>query len=609
MDGHQGHLVLPRLLVVGVGEEHGVLEVAGERRLLLLLRRQVAVPGLAVLLVGAYGVHELPEVVRPFLRLLVGVALVGLVEARGVADPRCGLVGGDAGGEVHALGDVLDEVHQSRERPLREPAELDLGAGGGLPQGHAPGGGHLEEAAHRGVAETPRRLVGHTGERLVVVGVHGELEVGHEVLHLQAAEEGRPGVDCVGDARLYQGVLDGAGLRVGPVEDGEVPVLASAFAHLRLDGVSHEAGFVLLRVCGLQDDAASLFRTAEALFLEPVRVVRDEVVRRRDDVLRRAVVLLQFHHAAAGIVFLEADDVLDPCAPEGVDGLGVIAHHADVLVQPGEPLQDGVLGDVRVLVLVHEDVVEAAGDYPEHVGVVRQEHVGVQEDVVEVHHGHAVAGVAVGDEDAARQGPSGPGVAALLLGVGRVGVGRHEVVLAAGDDGLDRLGLVSGILFLVAEHVLLGPLLLRGTAVRHDLADAALQRGQRVVLVQDGEVRRVVDPLGERAEETDEHRVERAHADPPGGVALEGDDARAHLVGRLLREGEREDPLGRDALRQQVGDPDREDAGLAASGARVDEHRAERRGCRLPLCRVEPFEHGSDGMGRVGHIANIVLFC
>ena len=48
-------------------------------------------------------------------------------------------------------------------------------------------------------------------------------------------------------------------------------------------------------------------------------------------------------------------------------------------------------------------------------------------------------------------------------------------------------------------------------------------------------------------------------------------EARAHLAGRLVGEGHREDAVGRHPLRgDEVGDPVRDDAGFAA--ARAGEH-------------------------------------
>ena len=58
--------------------------------------------------------------------------------------------------------------------------------------------------------------------------------------------------------------------------------------------------------------------------------------------------------------------------------------------------------------------------------------------------------------------------------------------------------------------------------------------------------------------------MERADPQATRIAAQELGDTRAHLAGSLVREGDREDALRRDAvLRDEVGDPRRQDSGLA----------------------------------------------
>ena len=74
---------------------------------------------------------------------------------------------------------------------------------------------------------------------------------------------------------------------------------------------------------------------------------------------RRAVVLLEPDLLRAGEVALEAQDVLHLRAAPAVDRLVVVADGADVPLLAGEELQELELRDVRVLVLVDEQVAEA----------------------------------------------------------------------------------------------------------------------------------------------------------------------------------------------------------------------------------------------------------
>ena len=87
-----------------------------------------------------------------------------------------------------------------------------------------------------------------------------------------------------------------------------------------------------------------------------VFVVGDDAVGGIDDVLRRPVVLLEFVEGKIRVVLLEVEDVLDVGAAETVNRLGVVTDDTEVLTQGRELLDDEVLGEVGVLVLVHQDV-------------------------------------------------------------------------------------------------------------------------------------------------------------------------------------------------------------------------------------------------------------
>jgi hypothetical protein len=59
-------------------------------------------------------------------------------------------------------------------------------------------------------------------------------------------------------------------------------------------------------------------------------------------------------------ILAEALDVLDLRAAPAVDRLIVVAHGHDGDHEPGQHPQPGVLDRVRVLELIHEDLLEAA---------------------------------------------------------------------------------------------------------------------------------------------------------------------------------------------------------------------------------------------------------
>ena len=85
-----------------------------------------------------------------------------------------------------------------------------------------------------------------------------------------------------------------------------------------------------------------------------------------------------------GILLLEAEDILDIGSPEAVDGLVVVAHHADILPASGQKPCQEVLEVVGILVLVDEDIAELLLVVGPHLLVLLEQMDGVEDNVVEV---------------------------------------------------------------------------------------------------------------------------------------------------------------------------------------------------------------------------------
>ena len=97
---------------------------------------------------------------------------------------------------------------------------------------------------------------------------------------------------------------------------------------------------------------------------KPALVLGRDGVGDVEDLLRGAVVALEQHRAGVREHVGEAEDVTGARRAEAVDRLEVVADHAEA-PSPAMQLPDDVhLQRVDVLVLVHEHVLEAAGDRP-----------------------------------------------------------------------------------------------------------------------------------------------------------------------------------------------------------------------------------------------------
>ena len=421
---------------------------------------------------------------------------------------------------------------------------------------------------HRRLADAACGEVDDAHQALVVVWVHSQAHVAQRVLHLLAAVERDALVYAVRYVAAAQRVLHSARQRVLAVEDGEVAVFGVLPYVYVLYRVCHAVALVAFVVAAHQAYAAALVVVAPQLLLYLVAVVAYDAVGGVHDGLRGAVVLLQLEELHLRVVALEVEDVLYVGSAEGVDALCVVAHHADVLVSGSQFLDDEILRIVRVLVLVNHDVAEPLLVFEQHVGEVPQQHVHVEQQVVEVHGVAVVQPLVVHGVDLSHGGPLGVLVGLVYFRVLHVVLRREQVALGHRDAPQHVAGLVG----LGVEVQLL-----------HNLLDGRLL----VVGVVDGEAVGVAQAVAVGAQHAGEDRVEGAHPDVACLGAHQLDDALLHLACRLVGEGQRQYAEGVHALLYQVRYAVGQRACLAAAGAGDDHHRPFRALRRLALRFVQ----------------------
>ncbi len=299
---------------------------------------------------------------------------------------------------------------------------------------------------------------------------------------------------------------------------------------------------------------------------EPALVGLDQPRGGGEDVGGGAVVALQPHHLGAGEVALEAQDVVHLGAAPAVDRLVVVADAAEVLPSLRQQPQPQVLRDVRVLVLVDQDVFEPIVEIGQHVGVLGEDGQVVQQEIAEV------AGV---------QHPQPVLVERVELAAAIVGEGRAFRRRQLGRDPAAVLPVVDQ-----AGEVARGPALGVDVLGLQQLLDQPLL----VVDVDDGEARLQPHQLGVAAQNLRGDRVEGADpAQPLGHRPDDVGDPRAHLAGGLVGEGDRQQlPRPGAASGEDVRQPRRQHPGLAGAGARQHQHRPVDRLHGLALLRVQP---------------------
>ena len=214
--------------------------------------------------------------------------------------------------------------------------------------------------------------------------VGDQAEVGDEVLYLLALVEPDAAHEEVWHVVTQAHLLECARLRVHAVHNGEVGGTA-AIASEVLDLVDDELRLVVLVVALVHGDGDALAQVGEEVLLQPLAIGGDDVLGGLEDRLGGAVVLFEGDLLGVVEVLLEAEYVADVSISPRVDRLVGVAHDAEVAVLSRELLGDLILGDVGVLELVDHDMDVPVTVALDHVGVVAEQRVRFEDQVVEVY--------------------------------------------------------------------------------------------------------------------------------------------------------------------------------------------------------------------------------
>ena len=182
-------------------------------------------------------------------------------------------------------------------------------------------------------------------------------------------------------------------------------------------------------------------RAPRELLADAARRGLDHGGGRVQDAPAGAIVALEADQCRLGELALEVAQVLGGGAAEAVDRLVVVPDHGDVALVLHEQPQQHSLGEVRVLVLVHQHVPEAPPCPLAHVRLLVEEAEGAQDQVAEVQGAPlgeqaVVVRVQVRELELARGRAAGRVVLRLLaqaLGIGAVVARRDHLVLQAVD--------------------------------------------------------------------------------------------------------------------------------------------------------------------------------
>ena len=536
---HQKDFFTSVLRVVQVGDQRDLLQEAGKRGLLgrfLIVGDltdqfvDIGDPVFSVLVVGTEKVviiicliDDLPQKVGETM------ALLKFPQLQDQADEGLYFGSGAAQG-----CDISAPLHGLEESDVAGHSVI----------GESPDGGQADSALWH-IQDTPH------GD-LVLSVLHG-LEISDHIADLSAVVEIGAAHHVVGDASENKALFQRSGLRVGPVEHGEIPVaevpVASAFFR---DVVRHKGRFVPGRGKLPQMDLRAFSSVCPQGFGFPPRVVADHGVGRVQHVLGGPVVLLQFDHKGVRINFFKIQNIADICAAESVDGLVVIADDAQISVFAGQQAHQFELRVVGILVLVHHDIAEPVLVRSQDLIVGVEQFHGLHQKIVEIQRivlfqPLLVFLVGVRDAHIAKA------QAFIFLPVQQR---SHQLILGGGN---------------LAENLALPKVL----GVNLQVFAHLLHQGFLVVRIVDGEGGLVAQIFDMAAQDPHTHGVESGDPDALRAEADQLVDALSHLSRRFVGESDGKNIPGIDpALVQKIGDPVRDHSGLAAPGTGQDQNRA-----------------------------------
>ncbi len=411
-------------------------------------------------------------------------------------------------------------------------------------------------------------------ERNFVARIGDELEISRRILDVRLLEEPDAAGDGEGDLPPGQLQLQFERVEMRPVKHGDI-VQVHAFLRQFHHALRDERGLLPGVHARDQRGLEAGFARRREVLGKLIHVRGDGGVGDVEDFRRAAVIGFDLENLRAGITLGEFEDVREIRAAPGVDALGVVADHRDVVMARGQQVNQIALELVRVLVFVHEDELEAALVMFAHVGVVLKELEPEREQVVEIHRvGRALAlGVKVG-----QAGNFLIQIAVALVPVEQI----NELLVQQFADGFVR---VDGEGENFIQHVRFGEM--RAFGFDFGVGDAGLDQILGVVAVKNGEIAPVTERVGVGTEHAGADGMKGAAPKLAQLVAEQIGHAPHHFAGGLVGERQQQNPVGGDALLQQIGDAIGERARLARTRAGDDERRAGRRGDGGQLLRIQ----------------------
>ena len=147
---------------------------------------------------------------------------------------------------------------------------------------------------------------------------------------------------------------------------------------------SHILGLIALIHSHVEFQLIAASPVRPQLLALPALVVVDYRVGSLQNVLGRAIILLQADDPGTGILVFKLQDVFNGGTTEAVDGLVVVTHHADIFPFPRQRRGQQILQMVGILILVDEHIAELVLPVLPRLRMLQEQPHRVENQVVKV---------------------------------------------------------------------------------------------------------------------------------------------------------------------------------------------------------------------------------
>ena len=190
--------------------------------------------------------------------------------------------------------------------------------------------GRFNNLADGRVTNAACGIVDNATQRLLIVRVGHDTEVGNNILDFLSLIERQSAIDAIWDSVLPHLFLKRTALCISTIEDGEVTIVAPLLSTNPLDIVTHDDGFLLVAVGWFQSKAFALLVFAEHVLSYLPFILANQRVSSFYDKLCRTVVLFKFKETRTlRILLLEVENVIDIGPAERIDTLCIVTNHTD----------------------------------------------------------------------------------------------------------------------------------------------------------------------------------------------------------------------------------------------------------------------------------------